>query len=129
VEPGTRYAYSIGAKTTNGREFRSTWADLSLIPRVFRLTQNYPNPFNPSTTISYDLPDDGRVSMVIYDVVGREVARLIDRKMPAGRHEIRWNGLTSGGQPAASGLYLYRLRAHTAGGKQFSQVRKMVLAR
>jgi hypothetical protein len=129
VRPGLSYSYSVGAKTQSGREFRSSWAAIQLIPRRFNLTQNFPNPFNPSTTISYDLPDVARVSLVVYDVTGREVTRLVDQKKPAGHYEVQWDGSNAQGDPAASGVYLYRLTAKSAGGKHFSKIRKLVLAR
>lgn len=74
------------------------------LPMRVDIHPNYPNPFNPSTTIPFDLPRAGKVSLVVYDVSGREVATLIDRWEPAGGHATRWN---AGG--LASGLYLARL--------------------
>ncbi len=65
---------------------------------------SYPNPFNPSTTLSYDLPKDARVRLVIYDVLGREVARLVDKRLEAGYHSVIWNG-----RGVPTGLYIARL--------------------
>lgn len=65
---------------------------------------NYPNPFNPSTTISYSLPEAGNVQIKIFDVLGREVAKLVDETKNAGKHTIIWNGSNN-----ASGIYFYTI--------------------
>ena len=71
---------------------------------------NYPNPANPGTTIRYTLPEDGFVSIRIYNINGRLVAELVDAAMTAGRHAVRWDGRTAAGQAAATGVYFYRLQ-------------------
>ena len=76
------------------------------IPAEFRLYDNYPNPFNPSTVIRYDIPRNMEVSIRVYDVIGREVATLVNRKHPAGRYQVLFNG--SG---LASGVYFCRIIA------------------
>ena len=73
-------------------------------PEKFELFQNYPNPFNPTTTISYQLPHDAKVNLRIYDILGREVATLVDENRPAGYHEERWDA-----SRFASGMYIYQL--------------------
>lgn len=78
------------------------------IPETFSLLQNYPNPFNPTTRISYRLSSAGPVTLRVYDLLGREVATLVDEPQPAGRHEIPWNARTSG---SASGVFFCVLRA------------------
>ena len=87
------------------------------LPAEFNLGQNYPNPFNPSTTISYELPEPTRVQLNVFDMLGREVAVLVDGEKAAGRHAVRFNaeGLTSG-------IYVYRIHAGT-----FTQTRKFTL--
>jgi hypothetical protein len=89
------------------------------MPREFALYQNYPNPFNPTTTISYQLPTNSHVTLKVFDVLGREVATLVDEVQEAGyKHvEFRADGL-------ASGVYLYRLQA---GG--FNETKKMLVVR
>lgn len=72
----------------------------------FELKQNYPNPFNPSTVIRFSIPQDGPVTLKIYDVMGKEVATLINQVIPGGNHEVHFNG--SG---LASGIYIYTLKA------------------
>ena len=74
---------------------------------TFKLAQNYPNPFNPSTMINYQLPINSHVTLKVYDVLGRDVATLVDRAMSAGDHEAVWN---AGGLP--SGVYVARLEAN-----------------
>jgi hypothetical protein len=70
-----------------------------------------PNPFNPTTTFHFMLPQAGDVSLVIYDVRGARVATLVQGKMPAGTHTVRWTGRIDAGAPAASGVYFARLQA------------------
>ena len=67
---------------------------------------NFPNPFNPSTEILFDLPETAMVSLAVYDVSGREVARLIEGELPAGWHRARFDAGS-----LSSGVYLYRIRA------------------
>ncbi|NOZ75604.1 MAG: T9SS type A sorting domain-containing protein [FCB group bacterium] len=68
------------------------------------MCQNYPNPFNPVTTIRYELPEATRVRLAVYDLLGREVAILVDRQQEPGIKEVVWNA-----SQMASGLYFYRL--------------------
>lgn len=76
------------------------------IPTELQLRQNYPNPFNPTTVISYSLPNDGPASMVIYDMLGREVSTLFNGQQSAGTYDLRFDGSN-----LASGIYIYRLQA------------------
>ena len=79
------------------------------LPGTITLQQNYPNPFNPATTIHFSLPRAQHVSLVVYDLLGREVATLIDGMKPTGLHAVSFSGVTDGGEPLPSGSYLYRL--------------------
>ena len=102
------------------------------MPSDFVLSQNYPNPFNPSTKIRYAIPSanspllgragGGFVSLKIYDVIGNEVATLVNEYKPAGNYEVEFN--TSGIQNLASGIYFYRLKVG-----EFVQTKKMILLR
>ena len=76
-------------------------------PHKFSLEQNYPNPFNPLTTIRYSIPTDSRITLVIYNLLGEEVAKIVDGVQHAGLHEVTWPG--AAGVP--SGVYYYRLTA------------------
>ncbi len=79
----------------------------------FILQQNYPNPFNPTTTIRYGLPDPSDLSIVIYDVTGREVATLVQTQQLAGWHTVKWNGKNASGALVSTGVYFARLQAGT----------------
>jgi len=93
------------------------------IPLVFRLSQNYPNPFNPVTKINYDLPKDSKVNIVIYDILGREVKRLVNSELKtAGSYIVDFNASNY-----ASGVYFYRIEAEEPNGNKFVDSKKMVL--
>ena len=78
-------------------------------PQTARLGQNYPNPFNPGTNIGFQVTGHGFVSLKVYDVLGREVATLVNEVMEPGRYEKTWDGSAAG-----SGVYFYRLRSANA---------------
>ncbi len=92
-------------------------------PKSFQLNQNYPNPFNPSTTIRFELPISGLVTLKIYDVLGNEIVTLINEEKSAGDYEVDFNTLTINHHPIF-GVYFYRLKAG-----RFIQTKKMVLLR
>jgi hypothetical protein len=101
--------------------------DEKQIPLEFALMQNYPNPFNPSTVISYQLPVSSDVTLKVYDVLGNEVATLVDEEKPAGNYEVEFSakgGSASGGNAynLASGIYFYKLQAGN-----FIETKKMLL--
>ncbi|NQV15881.1 T9SS type A sorting domain-containing protein [bacterium] len=98
-----------------------------ILPEVFGLHQNYPNPFNPSTTINYDLPVDGWVSLKIYDLSGREVNTLISSEKAAGYHSLEWNAVDAQGNSIESGIYLYQLNFRDANGSDTRSTRKFSL--
>jgi hypothetical protein len=98
-------------------------------PSQFKLEQNYPNPFNPSTVIGYQLPVTGNVKLKVYNLLGREVAILVDEYKPAGNYEVEFSShsgearnLPAGRQGLTSGVYFYTL---TAG--EFSSTKKLIL--
>lgn len=93
-----------------------------VIPTEYSLSQNYPNPFNPATTIKYSLPNAGLVQLKIYDVLGREIAELVNTEQNAGVYNVQWNGENSAGAKVSSGVYFYRIEAG-----DFVQVNKMIL--
>ncbi|NOZ74431.1 MAG: T9SS type A sorting domain-containing protein, partial [FCB group bacterium] len=82
---------------------------IAALPEKYALYQNYPNPFNPVTNIRYDLPEASDVKLIIYDILGHEVIRLVDGRMEAGYKSIRWNGRDKFGIKVASGVYIYML--------------------
>ena len=79
------------------------------IPSSYSLAQNYPNPFNPRTTIRYQLGQAEQARLVVYNILGREVAELATGQHAAGWHEVVWDGRDRAGRLVASGVYLYRL--------------------
>ena len=96
--------------------------DEATIPEVFALHQNYPNPFNPTTNINYDIPESQVVSIMIYDVMGREVRTLINEFQEVGYRTIRWDATDNLGRSVSAGMYIYTIQAG-----DFRQVKKMVL--
>jgi len=94
------------------------------LPREFRLEQNYPNPFNPTTTIRFSLPHSSHVRLTVYDILGREIAHVLDDLRLAGVHEATWQGKNAQGKPVASGVYQYRIQA-----REFVQSKQFLLLR
>ena len=97
---------------------------LSGAPAEFSLVQNYPNPFNPSTVINYSLQKPATVELFIYDMLGRRVADLVNKKQTAGTYSVNWNAADDDGNPLAAGIYFYKLQTES-----FSQVKKMILVK
>ncbi|MBI4553581.1 MAG: T9SS type A sorting domain-containing protein, partial [Candidatus Latescibacteria bacterium] len=96
----------------------------TLLPRAFALEPNAPNPFNPTTTIRFALPQTVPVRLVVYNILGQEVKVLVDQVMPAGYHQVVWDGTNRSGQRVASGVYVYAIQAGS-----FRQSRKMALVK
>ncbi|MEA2031122.1 MAG: M6 family metalloprotease domain-containing protein [candidate division Zixibacteria bacterium] len=117
----TMYAdFTVGFIADNG----DSNDDPNQLPTTPVLSQNYPNPFNPSTTIEFTVSTSDRVTLEIFNLLGRKVKTLLDEIIEEGTHTIAWNGTNKHGQEVASGVYLYRI---VSGG--YSQVRKMTLLR
>ena len=112
------YYYRLKQYDLNGNfEFSKTIeVDLRII-KDFVLEQNYPNPFNPSTTIGYELPKESDVMIKVYDILGNEIATLVNGKKPAGVHEVNFDGSNLG-----SGMYIYRMNIDN-----YSVTKKMIL--
>jgi hypothetical protein len=79
-------------------------------PISYLLFQNHPNPFNLNTTIRYQLPVNGHLSLCVYDVLGREIIKLVDEFKDAGEHTARWDGTDKNGKRVSSGTYFYQIR-------------------
>ncbi|MCH7826675.1 MAG: T9SS type A sorting domain-containing protein [Bacteroidetes bacterium] len=130
--PGSR-AYDIAIDKNNNVWFATNWGMVQFnpngivtdvedenvvnIPKEFKLSQNYPNPFNPKTSIKYQLSALSFVSLKVFDVLGREVAILVNEEKPAGTHTINFNA-----KGLSSGVYFYRLKAGS-----FVQTKKLIL--
>jgi fibronectin type 3 domain-containing protein len=115
---GLEYYYRISALDVNGNE--SEYSDevsaivvdideLKQIPDEFKLHQAYPNPFNPVSTIRYNIPQSSDVSLIVYDMLGREVERLAEGYIEPGYHKVQWDGRNAGGREVPSGIYIARL--------------------
>lgn len=89
------------------------------IPTVFKLYHNYPNPFNPSTLIKFDIAKASNVRLFVYDILGREVVKLVDENMKAGSYEFTWDAIDF-----ASGSYFYKLET-----KYFTDIKMMILVK
>jgi hypothetical protein len=93
------------------------------LPEQFTLEQNYPNPFNPSTTIKYSIPTSEFVTLKVFDVLGNEVATLVNEEKPAGSYEVEFSAVvTSRDLSLSSGIYFYTLQAGS-----FVQTKKLIL--
>jgi len=98
--------------------------DKRSVPETYLLNANYPNPFNPSTTISFGLPVDVEISLVVYSVSGQKIAELAGGFYHKGYHQVKWDGKNIAGQTVTSGVYIYELRS-----AKHRLIQKMVLAR
>jgi hypothetical protein len=102
-----------------------TLQDVQQIPTEFELSQNFPNPFNPVTTIQYGLPSPSRITLKVYNLLGKEVMTLVDNELKeAGYHTAIWNGRNAVGDGVVSGVYFIRIRVGN-----FVQTQKMLLIR
>ena len=99
----------------------------NIIPETFSLKQNYPNPFNPTTRIEFSLPVAADVQLVVYNILGQQVASLINDQRSAGNHSVLWNANDSNGMKLSSGIYFYMLKASSVDGNEFQEIKKMVL--
>lgn len=89
----------------------------NLIPVQYSLSQNYPNLFNPVTKISFELPNDAKVKLVVYDLLGREIKSIVNSQLTTGKYTFEFNG-----NNFSSGVYFYKFEAG-----EFSAVKRMVL--
>ena len=109
---------SRGSCSVNRRNITVTnMEETKNLPTDFVLQQNYPNPFNPSTTISFSIPSAGFTSLKVYDILGNEVATLLNEEKPAGNFEVSFDASS-----LSSGTYFYKLSAGS-----FTEVKKMIL--
>jgi hypothetical protein len=90
-----------------------------LKPEKYSLLQNYPNPFNPVTTIEYSIPQGSNVSIKVYDMLGREVASLVNKYQETGTYVVEWNA-----SALSSGVYLYTIKSGS-----FAETKKMILSK
>ncbi|MBS1492619.1 MAG: T9SS type A sorting domain-containing protein [Bacteroidetes bacterium] len=91
----------------------------STIAKEYSLSQNYPNPFNPSTLISFSIPQNGFVTLKVYDISGKEITTLLNRNMTTGSYSVEFNAAA-----LSSGVYFYRLESNN-----FAETKKMMLVK
>lgn len=96
--------------------------EFTQLPTDHKLSQNYPNPFNPETVIEFELPRRTRVRLSVFNILGQEVAELLNEEVSAGSHRVTWDGKSSAGKSLASGIYFYRIVA-----EDFAELKKMIL--
>jgi hypothetical protein len=101
-----------------------TGVDEPIVPASFYLSQNYPNPFNPTTKIDFNVPVSGSVSLIVYDLLGREVRELLQETLLPGNHSIIWDGTNNDGANVPSGVYFYRLTS-----SNYTSTKRMTLLR
>jgi Subtilase family len=122
------YSYRLKQVDLNGQFEYSSIIEVEVIaPNKFSLEQNYPNPFNPSTIIKYAISNKQFVQFKVYDVLGNEVATLVNEQLPAGEYEVEFS-TESSIKNSASGVYFYQLTA-TSGTDTFVDTKKMILAK
>ncbi len=114
-EPGDGKLFKLSGETLVGV------TEVNEFPTIFSLNQNYPNPFNPSTTIKYSIPNVGNgnirsVQLKVYDVLGREIATLVNKEQKPGNYQVVWDA-----SKLSSGIYFYRLKT-----QEFLQTKKMM---
>ncbi len=123
-KPAGRYKYRLKQIDFDGtfQYSREIEVKAGNLPDRYSLSQNYPNPFNPSTIIEYSIPKSGKVTIKIYDLIGREVRALVNGEVQQGTHKIEWDGLNNEGRQMSSGTYIYRIVSG-----DFIQTKKMIL--
>ena len=123
VKSGSKYSYEIQCvATTGGSNYLDTLTVTTGVPKVYSLYQNYPNPFNPSTTIRFDLKQNSKVTLDIFNAIGQRVDELNYGLMNAGRYDEVVNM-----SRYASGVYFYRIVAEGIDNERFASIKKLVL--
>lgn len=112
--------------TTGGQTMVSVSSNNETMPEEIELYQNYPNPFNPVTTIRYSLPQAGYIRLSIFDILGREVQKILSEYQTAGHHNYQ---LSIDNYKLSSGVYFYKLQVLGSGGLLYSASKKMVISK
>lgn len=123
ASPGTHlYAFTVPSLKNASLEDKNNLS--SEMQKQFVLDQNYPNPFNTSTQIRFGIPEEGKVTLKIYNSTGEQVKTLVDGNMSAGFHQVTWDATDNNGNKISSGIYFYRITAGT-----FTQINKLMLSK
>jgi len=125
VETGKVYWYKIVEVSTDGK--RETYGPISVtalspVPTEFGFSECYPNPFNPETTVDYKTAKDGSVSVIVYNLMGKQVRTLVSGSKPAGYYKALWNGRDDRGDAVPTGIYFIRMQSG-----DYSRVRKVMM--
>jgi hypothetical protein len=118
---GSKFMYRLKQIDIDGTYEYSDAVEVEVLPTKYELFQNYPNPFNPTTNIKFSLPEDAKITINIYNVLGERVGQLLNEDLKAGFHQVEFSSNKIGYQ-LASGIYLYTIES-----KNFTQVKKMML--
>jgi len=133
LEWDTEYFYRVSANVGYYTDYSNTSSVMleSLdiennpsLPFSFEVYQNYPNPFNPTTSLSYQLPEDGKVEVIIYDMMGKLIKTLVNEKQSSGQNLITWNATNNSGNQVSAGLYIYTVKT-----SNHRQSKKMLLVK
>jgi hypothetical protein len=118
-KPG-KYYYRLKLIDNNGQYDYSNIMTIEFIsPLRYELAQNYPNPFNPTTTIRFDVPNSSQITLKVYDILGKEIATLVDEKKEPGSYQVQF-----GRGNISSGIYIYQMHSNN-----YVQTRKMVIVK
>lgn len=115
-------AWSSGSEEQPVAKVNDPLTAIATVPEVTTLHANYPNPFNPATCIRFELAQSSHVNLAIYDLAGKRIRGILDRRLLAGRHEHAWDGRGGDGRSMPAGVYFYRLRAGA-----YDDTKKMIL--
>ena len=119
------YSYRLRQVDFDGSSAYSQVVEVNVTaPKVYSLAQNYPNPFNPTTQINFSLATDSKVTLKVFDILGQEIATLLNGNLLAGPHFVNFDA-----SKLTSGVYLYRMDATGADGSNFTAIKKMLLTK
>jgi hypothetical protein len=121
---GSKILYRLKTVDNDGSFTYSSEVEVVAIPTAYGLENNFPNPFNPQTKIQYSLPENAKVRLAVYDMLGRQVAELVNEEQNAGYYEKTFTGSN-----LSSGMYIYRITAQAQGKNAFTKVKKMLLVK
>jgi len=121
IVSSARHYFFENADNVKSNNEDSTGTFSEVIPTEYTLSKNYPNPFNPTTTFKYGLKEEIKVTIKIYNILGKEIITLVNETLPAGYKSIIWNGTDNFGNPVPSGIYICKMIAG-----DFTKSQKMV---
>ena len=126
IQPGWDWWWAIDNVQIKGDQLTDVEQYGNTVPVEFALSQNYPNPFNPTTTIEYALPEQSTVTLKVFNILGQEVATIVNGVQGASHFKAQWDGRNGKGHQVSTGIYFYQLEATSVSGQQFSSIKKML---